>query len=97
MTPSRRLALRAVPVTGWALLFWAFYRWYTWRPVTSPALRRLVAADAFASIVLHTAQIPAAWKSPAGRERSRASTALLTLIFGATWWKTEPAVMENRS
>lgn len=83
------IALRTIPVAGWLLLFYAAYRRASGRPITHRALRGVVAADAFASVVLHTAQIPAALAA-AGPERSRAATAALTLIFGMTWWKTRP-------
>ncbi|MFT4087847.1 MAG: hypothetical protein QM658_12005 [Gordonia sp. (in: high G+C Gram-positive bacteria)] len=94
MTTGTRLALRTVPIAGWLLLAYGLYRLLSGRPITHRGLRWLLGADAFASLVLHTAQIPAALRA-AGDARSRAATAALTLLFGMTWWKTQLAREEE--
>ncbi|MFF0220216.1 fatty acid CoA ligase family protein [Streptomyces vinaceus] len=83
----RRAALRAVPLAGWAYLLLGAAR-----PFQSGVLTVLWWADAFLSIVVHTAQLPAAL--PRGRAAGRGAMATvgLTLLYGATWWRTLPAV-----
>jgi acyl-CoA synthetase (AMP-forming)/AMP-acid ligase II len=86
------LALRAVPLAGWAYMaVWPLLPW------DHPALTALWWLDVFLSIVVHAAQIPAALRAEqelaTGRKRS--ATAALTMLFGATWWRA--AVRKRRA
>lgn len=79
------LALRAVPLAGWAYIaVWPLLPW------DHPALTALWWVDVFLSVAVHAAQIPAALRAEqelAGGRTPRA-TAALTMLFGATWWRT---------
>lgn len=89
LTGSRRpttadLALRAVPLLGWAYLAaWPVLPW------DHVALTCLWWTDAFLSIVVHAVQIPAALRAEQERATGRRpwATAALTMLFGATWWR----------
>ncbi|MEE1783113.1 fatty acid CoA ligase family protein [Streptomyces sp. SP17BM10] len=89
LTGSRRptaaaLALRAVPLAGWAYLAaWPLLPW------EHPVLTALWWTDAFLSVVVHAAQVPAALRAEQERATARrpAATAALTMLFGATWWR----------
>lgn len=89
MSTARHL-VRAVPIAGWLLLLFAGAGHLSGRPVTHPALRAVLVVDAFLSVVVHAAQIPAALRR-GGDERSPLATAALTMLFGMTWWATRPA------
>ncbi|GFH39436.1 fatty acid CoA ligase family protein [Streptomyces pacificus] len=88
LTRSRRptaalLALRAVPLLGWAYLAaWPLLPW------DHPALTALWWLDAFLSVVVHALQIPAALRAERESATGRGpwATAGLTMAFGATWW-----------
>ncbi|MET8626998.1 fatty acid CoA ligase family protein [Kitasatospora sp. NPDC004669] len=90
LTGSRRptaagLALRAVPLAGWAYL--------AARPLLPrdhPLLTALWWLDVFLSVVVHAAQTPAALRAERERATGRGpwATAALTMLFGATWWRT---------
>ncbi|MFD8085231.1 fatty acid CoA ligase family protein [Kitasatospora sp. NPDC059722] len=78
------LALRAVPLAGWAYLAaWPLLPW------EHPVLTALWWVDAFLSVVVHAAQIPAALRAEQERATARrpSATAALTMLFGATWWR----------
>ncbi|MDH2387917.1 fatty acid CoA ligase family protein [Streptomyces sp. HNM0663] len=80
------LALRAVPLAGWAyLVLWPLLPW------EHPALTALWWADAFLSVVVHALQIPAALRAEQERATGRrpGATAALTMLFGATWWRRQ--------
>ncbi|MFJ4806844.1 fatty acid CoA ligase family protein [Streptomyces murinus] len=81
----RTWTLRAIPLAGWAYLIYGAVRPFDALPWTL-----LWWTDAFLSVVVHAAQIPAAL--PRGRMsgRSAAATAGLTMLYGATWWRTLP-------
>lgn len=89
LTGSRRpgaaaLALRAVPLAGWAYLAaWPLL------PFDHPVLTALWWTDAVLSVVVHAAQVPAALRAERERATARrpAATAALTMLFGATWWR----------
>lgn len=83
--PSRStvLALRSIPVLGWAFLLLGVVR-----PFRSKPLRAIFWIDAFLSIVVHAAQIPVARREAARRGIGPGRTAVMTMVFGATWWKT---------
>ncbi|MGW8953926.1 fatty acid CoA ligase family protein [Streptomyces sp. NPDC055709] len=79
------LALRAVPLAGWAYVAaWPLLPW------DHPALTALWWLDIFLSVVVHAAQIPAALRAEQERATGRkpSATAVLTMLFGATWWRT---------
>ncbi|TQK50763.1 acyl-CoA synthetase (AMP-forming)/AMP-acid ligase II [Streptomyces sp. SLBN-118] len=79
------LALRALPLAGWAYIgAWPFLPW------DHPALTALWWVDFFLSVVAHAAQIPAALdaEQELATGRTPRATAALTMIFGATWWRT---------
>ncbi|MFE3329404.1 fatty acid CoA ligase family protein [Streptomyces sp. NPDC059176] len=79
------LALRAVPLAGWAyLVAWPFLPW------AHPVLTTLWWVDLFLSVVVHAAQVPAALRAEQelATGRTPRATAALTMLFGATWWRT---------
>lgn len=87
----RTVALRAVPVLGWLYLFAGLMAVLANRAPANRFLRTVWWIDAFLSIVVHAAQIPAALRAAEGSNRSAVETAVLTQIFGLTWWKTQEA------
>ncbi|MGW5227802.1 hypothetical protein ACWEP5_22995 [Nocardia niigatensis] len=84
-------ALRAIPVLGWAYLVLGLLLAAGDRAPANRLLRAVFWIDAFLSIVVHAAQIPAALKATAGTGHSPVKTAAMTQIFGITWWKTQEA------
>ncbi|WP_067816579.1 hypothetical protein [Nocardia inohanensis] len=85
-------ALRAVPVLGWLYVIAGLVAVLANRAPANRFLRAVWWIDAFLSIVVHAAQIPAALRAAEGSDRSAVETAVMTQIFGLTWWKTqEPA------
>ncbi|WP_280269774.1 hypothetical protein [Nocardia wallacei] len=85
----RTTALRAVPVLGWLYLAAGLIAVAADRAPRNRALRVVWWTDAFLSIVVHAAQIPAALRAARGSGRSPLETAVLTQIFGLTWWRTQ--------
>ncbi|MFI5777604.1 hypothetical protein [Nocardia sp. NPDC051570] len=83
------VALRAVPVLGWIYVVVGLVAAATGRGPRGPILRALWWIDVFLSVVIHAAQIPVALRASEGSGRSRATTAVLTQIFGLTWWRTQ--------
>ncbi|MBF6335397.1 hypothetical protein IU450_05815 [Nocardia abscessus] len=81
---------RAIPVIGWLYLAGGALAAATDRVPDSRLLRTVWWIDAFLSIVVHAAQIPAALRAAEGSGRGRWETAVLTQIFGLTWWRTQP-------
>lgn len=81
----RRTALRAIPLAGWAFLLVGAVR-----PFHSPVLTALWWADAFLSVVVHAAQLPKALPRARAAGRGTAATVGLTMLYGATWWRTLP-------
>ncbi|WP_309241109.1 hypothetical protein [Nocardia sp. BSTN01] len=81
------VALRSIPIAGWLFLLagpairHSGRRW----------LRALWWIDAMLSIGVHAAQIPVALRAARGSGRSRLYTAVMTQLFGLTWWRTETA------
>lgn len=81
------VALRSIPIAGWLFL------------LAGPAvrdsgrrwLRTLWWIDAVLSIGVHAAQIPVALRAARGSGRSRLYTAVMTQLFGLTWWRTQNA------
>ncbi|MGX1805869.1 hypothetical protein ACWIGI_09150 [Nocardia sp. NPDC055321] len=83
--------LRAIPILGWLYLFAGVLAAGTGRAPANRLLRAIFWIDAFLSIVVHAAQIPSALRATAGSGHSPAETAIMTQIFGLTWWKTQEA------
>ncbi|BDT90525.1 hypothetical protein IFM12275_05010 [Nocardia sputorum] len=88
--------LRAVPVLGWLYLACGALAAATGRIPHSRILRTVWWIDAFLSVVVHAAQIPAALRAAEGYGRGRLETAVLTQIFGLTWWRTRPGKEEGQ-
>lgn len=88
MTPKIAL-LRMIPILGWLYLAFGAGRALRGRPLRHPLARAAWWLDAVLSVVVHAAQVPAAVRV-AGGDRSPLATALLTMTFGMTWWKTQP-------
>ncbi|MET9485938.1 hypothetical protein [Nocardia sp. NPDC006630] len=84
-------ALRAIPILGWLYLAAGLIAALTDRAPANRLLRAVWWIDVFLSTVVHAAQIPAALRAAAGTGRSPVETAVLTQVFGATWWKTQEA------
>ncbi|HET6357453.1 fatty acid CoA ligase family protein [Streptomyces sp.] len=90
LTGSRRPtvadhALRTIPLLGWAYLAaWPLL------PLDHVALTALWWLDAFLSVVVHAVQIPSALRAEQELATGRKpwATAALTMLFGATWWRT---------
>ncbi|WP_225727545.1 MULTISPECIES: hypothetical protein [unclassified Nocardia] len=79
-------ALRAIPVLGWLYLAGGVAAAATGNAPESRVLRAVFWIDAFLSVVVHAAQVPAALRAAQGSGRPPARTVLLTQIFGMTWW-----------
>ncbi|GAB4589057.1 hypothetical protein [Nocardia sp. IFM 10818] len=84
-------ALRAVPVLGWLYLAVGLLLALAGNAPANRFLRTVFWIDAFLSIIVHAAQIPAALRAARGSDRSPLETAVMTQIFGLTWWKTQEA------
>ncbi|MFJ4652650.1 hypothetical protein ACIP5Y_15420 [Nocardia sp. NPDC088792] len=83
--------LRAVPVLGWLYVALGVLAALTDRTPANRLLRAVFWIDVFLSVVVHAAQIPAALRAAKDSGRSPVETAVLTQIFGLTWWKTQEA------
>ncbi len=81
-------ALRAVPVLGWLYLLAGLVAALLGHAPSSRILRVVWWADALLSTVGHAAQIPMALAADELASRSRVRTAVMTQIFGLTWWRT---------
>jgi hypothetical protein len=76
-------ALRLIPLAGWVFLGYGVLR-----PLRSRWLRAVFWIDVVLSVGVHSAQIPAARRAAAPLGYSRGRIAAMTLLFGATWWRT---------
>ncbi|MFD6350980.1 hypothetical protein ACWCW7_00640 [Nocardia tengchongensis] len=85
------LVLRAIPVLGWLYLAVGVLLAAGDRAPANRLLRAVFWIDAFLSVVVHAAQIPAALRATADTGHSPVKTAAMTQIFGITWWKTQEA------
>ncbi|MCB5182833.1 fatty acid CoA ligase family protein [Streptomyces antimicrobicus] len=85
---SRERAARIVPLAGWAYLVGGAVWAATVGVPDVPVLRLLWWADAVLSTAGHAVQIPAALPRGAAAGHGRAATAALTMLYGATWWRT---------
>ena len=81
-------ALRAVPILGWLYLLLGLAAALLGRAPASRTLRVVWWADAVLSTLGHAAQIPIALAADELASRSRLRTAVMTQIFGLTWWRT---------
>ncbi|MFC9474315.1 hypothetical protein ACFTS5_19210 [Nocardia sp. NPDC056952] len=81
--PGAVLALRSIPVIGWIFLIVGVVR-----PFRARWLRTAFWIDVVLSVGVHAAQIPAARKVAAERGISGRRAAVMTMLLGATWWKT---------
>ncbi|WP_278263370.1 hypothetical protein [Nocardia sp. AG03] len=77
------LALRSIPIIGWIFLAVGVLR-----PFRSRPLRVIFWIDAFLSVVVHAAQVPAARREAAERGITPGRATAMTMLLGATWWKT---------
>ncbi len=85
----KTIALRTIPVLGWIYIGLGLLAAGTGRGPRGPIPRALWWIDVFLSVVVHAAQIPAALRAADGTGRSPVRTAVLTQIFGLTWWRTQ--------
>lgn len=81
-------ALRAIPIAGWLYLAAGLIAAAAGHAPENRLLRALWWIDAFLSIVVHAAQIPFAVRAARGCGRSAAEIAVMTQVFGLTWWRT---------
>ncbi|MEV0948664.1 hypothetical protein [Rhodococcus sp. NPDC049939] len=92
----KTLLLRAIPIAGWLYLAYGAIRAARKRPLQHPLARTTWWIDAFLSIVVHAAQIPAALRASGG-QRSPVATAALTMLFGMTWWTTQQPTKQSHT
>ncbi|MBF6209820.1 hypothetical protein IU433_04330 [Nocardia puris] len=85
----RTTALRAIPILGWLYLFAGLVAALAGRAPDNRLLRAAWWIDAFLSVVVHAAQIPVALRAARDTGHSPLETAVLTQIFGLTYWATE--------
>ncbi|QNG20519.1 hypothetical protein G4H71_11410 [Rhodococcus triatomae] len=88
MTGTKVLALRTVPLLGWVGLLAGLVYVRGRKPWPHPAVRVAWWIDAVLSVGVHTLQIPVALRHRHDTGHSRSRTALMTFVFGLTWWKT---------
>ncbi|WP_223513770.1 MULTISPECIES: hypothetical protein [Nocardia] len=93
---TKTTVIRAIPVLGWLYLAGGVLAAATDRIPDNRILRTVWWIDAFLSVVVHAAQIPVALRAAEGSGRSRFATAVLTQIFGLTWWRTQPGKEEGQ-
>ncbi|MEV0292196.1 hypothetical protein [Nocardia sp. NPDC050710] len=86
---TKTTALRSIPVLGWLYLGGGVLAVATDRVPRNRFLRAVWWIDLFLSVVVHAAQIPAALRAARGTGRSPWKTAVLTQIFGITYWATQ--------
>ncbi|WP_194838036.1 hypothetical protein [Nocardia sp. XZ_19_369] len=86
---AKTTALRAIPILGWLYLAGGVLAIAADRVPTNRVLRVAWWIDAFLSVVVHAAQIRPALRAAEGSGRSPVETAVLTQIFGMTWWRTQ--------
>ncbi|MET8778122.1 hypothetical protein ABZV58_24240 [Nocardia sp. NPDC004654] len=79
-------ALRAIPILGWLYLVAGLIAARTGQAPGNRWLRAAWWIDAFLSVVVHAAQIPVALRATRGTGHSPWKTAVLTQIFGLTWY-----------
>ncbi|GGK46170.1 hypothetical protein [Nocardia camponoti] len=78
------VVLRTIPILGWLFIGFGLLR-----PVRalSVPLRLVFWIDVVLSVGVHAAQIPAARRA-AGPGVPLGRVVAMTMLFGATWWKT---------
>ena len=85
----KTIALRTIPILGWIFLAYGALTQLRGHRLRHPLIRAAWWIDAFLALTVHPAPTPAALRRADGH-RSRTATAALTLIFGMTWWTTQP-------
>ncbi|MFE9934454.1 fatty acid CoA ligase family protein [Streptomyces sp. NPDC005533] len=85
---SRAGAPKLIPLAGWAYLLGGAVLAATAGAPDVPVLRWLWWIDAFLSIGMHAAQIPLALPRARTAGRGRVAAVALTMLYGATWWRT---------
>ncbi|MFZ3475800.1 fatty acid CoA ligase family protein [Streptomyces sp. 4.24] len=85
---SRARAARLVPLAGWVYLLGGAVWAATAGAPDVPLLHWLWWADAVLSTVGHAVQIPLALPRGPAAGYGRAATAGLTMLYGATWWRS---------
>lgn len=85
---AKVVALRAIPIIGWLYLAVGAVAPTYGRTARNRLLRAAWWIDGFLSVVVHAAQVPVALRAVEGSGLPRPRTALLTQIFGLTWWRT---------
>ncbi|MFC4063632.1 fatty acid CoA ligase family protein [Actinoplanes subglobosus] len=87
LRPRRRrdLAPRLVPLAGWAFLGYGMLG-----PMPHPALWALWWIVAFLSVVVHLLQLPIALPRARRAGVTTLRAAVMTMVFGATWWRGLP-------
>jgi len=81
-------ALRAIPIIGWLYLAVGAVAAARGQAPANRLLRAAWWIDLFLSVVVHAAQIPVALRAARGSGEPALRTAVLTQIFGLTWWRT---------
>ncbi|WP_330335415.1 fatty acid CoA ligase family protein (plasmid) [Streptomyces sp. NBC_00536] len=81
-------AARLVPLAGWAYLLGGAVWAATAGAPDIPLLHWLWWADAVLSTVGHAVQIPLALPRARAAGHGRAATIALTMLYGATWWRS---------
>ncbi|WP_338887978.1 hypothetical protein [Rhodococcus sovatensis] len=79
---------RTIPILGWLFLMWGAWAAAQGRLPRSHAVRAALMIDAGLSIGAHAVQIPAAISAAQPLGHSRRRITLLTMVFGATWYRT---------
>ncbi|MBP1162925.1 hypothetical protein ABIC28_000460 [Rhodococcus sp. PvR044] len=81
---TKVMLLRVIPVLGWIYLVAGLIR-----PSGNRVARALWWIDVVLSVGAHAAQIPAALKEGRARGHSDVKIAAMTMLLGATWWRTQ--------
>lgn len=94
MSTLKVVALRSVPVLGWIGLFAGLPYALGKKQWPNPTTRMMWWTDLTLSVGVHALQVPVALRERHTTGHTRARTAIMTFIFGLTWWKTiTPAVV----
>ncbi|NLG56524.1 MAG: hypothetical protein GX542_12910 [Rhodococcus sp.] len=88
MSRTKVIVLRAVPILGWVTLVAGVPYAQGKKPWPHPSARVVWWIDLFLSVVVHGLQVPVAFRQRHVTGHSRGRTAIMTFIFGLTYWKT---------
>ncbi|WP_236077708.1 hypothetical protein [Rhodococcus sp. P1Y] len=80
--------MRVIPVLGWVYLLWGAQAVTRGRLPASRTVRSILVVDAALSVGAHAAQIPSAIRAATQLGYSERRIALMTMVFGATWYRT---------